>query len=54
MMLHVASEISLCFGSFKEKTHTLLAGKPGFTPVPKEQDSDNSVCAKELENTSLT
>ena len=58
MMLLVASEISLCFDLFKEKTHTLLAGKPGLgksvTAVPREQDSDNSVCAKEIENTSLT
>ena len=39
-----------------------LAGNPGLaspegksvTAVPREQDSDNSQCAKELENTSLT
>ena len=39
-----------------------LAGNPGLaspegksvTAVPRKQDSDNSRCAKELENTSLT
>ena len=52
-------------GSRKRYTYFLekkLAGKPGeaspegksVTAVPSEQDTDNSLCAKELENTSLT
>ena len=46
-------EISLCTGSFLEETCAPFAGKTDLASPENQQDANNSVFVKELENTSL-